>query len=497
MKKTTGAATILAVAGAMLVPTVGIASVPPSEPSGTEPAGTDAMGTEPAGTDAMGTEPAGTDAMGTEPAGTDAMSTEAAGTEAAATEAPAAEGAAPVDLSGACPETIVIQTDWFPEGEYGATYGLLGPDYEVDADNKVVSGPLYSQGQPTGVNVEIRSGGPAIGVDLETEFYADDSITFAYGTTDGQILSWTNTPLMSVVAPLEINPQIIMWDPATYPDVQTLADLGTEEITINLFGGVTFGQIFVANGTWSEGQIDPSYDGGPSRFIAENGAIAQQGYASAEPFAYENIFTDWGRPVTYQLIHDAGFQVYQATLAIRPDDLETLRPCLELFVPVVQQSAVDYINDPTATNAAIVDIVARYDNFWEYPAELAEYSARTQAELGLTGNGDDDTLGNLDGERIEGVLTQMRDAGLEVPDDLTADQLFTNEFIDESIGVADGDEPAPATEAPEGTDTTEAPAGTDAAAASTAPAGSEVAGSEVAAASTAPAGSEAPATTGA
>ena len=100
-----------------------------------------------------------------------------------------------------------------------------------------MSGPLYSHGQPTGVNVEVRSGGPAIGADLETEVYSDDEITLAFGTTDGQILSWTNTPLLSVVAPLEINPQIIMWDPATYPDVQTLADLGTEGVTINVFGG--------------------------------------------------------------------------------------------------------------------------------------------------------------------------------------------------------------------------------------------------------------------
>ena len=78
----------------------------------------------------------------------------------------------------------------------------------------------------------------------------------------------------------------------------------------------------------------------------------------------------------------------------------------------------------------------------EYPTELADYSAQTQAELGLTGNGDDDTLGNLDEARIDGILTQIRDAGLDVPEDLTADQLFTNEFIDESIGVTSGEEPA-------------------------------------------------------
>ena len=339
-----------------------------------------------------------------------------------------------VSLSGVCPDTIVIQTDWFPEAEYGAVYNLLGDDYEVDIDNKIVSGPLVSQGELTGVNVEIRAGGAAGSGDVETLTYTDDSITFAFGTTDGQILAWENTPLLSVVAPLEVSPLMIMWDPETYPDIETIADLGEEGITINTFSGATFPIVLAAMGILSEGQIDPSY-AGPSRFIAENGAIAQQGFASAEPFLYEEVFEDWQRPIEYQLIHDAGFQAYSQTLAIRPDDLESLGPCLELFVPVVQRSAVEFVTDPTRTNAAIVDIVERYDTFWVYPTELAEYSVQTQAELGLTGNGSDDVIGNLDPERVETVLQQMRDTDLEVPDDLVATDLYTNAFIDDTIGV--------------------------------------------------------------
>jgi hypothetical protein len=339
-----------------------------------------------------------------------------------------------VDLTGVCPETIVIQTDWFPESEYGAVYNLLGDDYEVDVDNKIVSGPLISAGQPTGVDVEIRAGGAAGSGDVETLTYTDDSITFAFGTTDGQILAWENTPLMSVVAPLEISPLMIMWDPETYPDVTSIADLGGQEITVNMFPGSTFSDVFVAQGLLTAGQIDPSYDGGPSRFISEGGAIAQQGFASSEPFLYENVFEDWLRPIEYQLIHDAGFQTYSQTLAIRPDDLETLRPCLEAFVPVVQRSAVEFVSDPSRTNAAIVDIVEQYDTFWVYTPELAEYSVQTQAELGLTGNGPDDVIGNLDPDRVETLLQQLRDA-LEVPDDLVAADLYTNEFIDDTIGL--------------------------------------------------------------
>ena len=261
--------------------------------------------------------------------------------------------------------------------------------------------------------------------------YTDDAITFAFGTTDGQILAWENTPLTSVVAPLEISPLMIMWDPETYPDVTSIADLGEQGITVNAFGGQTFTTVLSAMGVLSEDQVDPSYDGGPSRFIAEGGAIAQQGFASGEPFLYETVYEDWLRPVDYELIHDAGFQTYSQTLAIRPDDLESLRPCLEAFVPVVQHSAVEFITDPARTNAAIVDIVEQYDTFWVYTAELAEYSVTTQAELGLTGNGPDDVIGNFDPDRVETLLQQVRDAGLEVPDDLTADQLYTNEFIDD------------------------------------------------------------------
>jgi hypothetical protein len=345
---------------------------------------------------------------------------------------PAAE---PVDLSGVCPDPIVIQTDWFPESEHGAVYNLLGDDYEVDVDNKTVSGSLISEGLPTGVGLEIRAGGAAGSGDVETLMYTDDSITFAFGTTDGQILSWENTPLMTVVAPLDISPLMIMWDPATYPEVTSIADLGEQGVTINAFGGQTFTPVLAAMGVISEDQVDPSYDGGPTRFITENGAIAQQGLASAEPYLYEHVFEDWMRPVAYQLIHDAGFQTYSQTLAIRPDDLETLRPCLEAFVPVVQRSAVEFVTDPTRTNAAIVDVVEQYDTFWVYTPELADYSVQTQADLGLTGNGPDDIIGNLEPERVETLLQQVRDAGLEVPDDLTATDLYTNEFIDETIGL--------------------------------------------------------------
>ncbi|MCH2416507.1 MAG: extracellular solute-binding protein, partial [Acidimicrobiales bacterium] len=241
-------------------------------------------------------------------------------------------------LAAACPSPLVIQTDWFPEAEHGALYEMIGAGYSIDADNMVVTGPGQLGGAPLGIDIEVRTGGPAIGWSpVASYMYTDDSIHIGYANTEAQA-QLADTPLISVMAPLEKNPQMIMWDPNTYPDVENIADLGEQGITINVFAGGVFIEVWIAEGVVSADQIDPSYDGGPAMFIAADGAIAQQGFASSEPYQYSNDFADWGKEVAYELLHDTGFEVYSQTLGVRPDDMEDMRACLELFIPVVQQS---------------------------------------------------------------------------------------------------------------------------------------------------------------
>ncbi|MFM8855638.1 MAG: ABC transporter substrate-binding protein [Actinomycetota bacterium] len=340
-------------------------------------------------------------------------------------------------LSGICPDTIAIQTDWFPESEHGALYQLMGDDYVVDVEKKTVKGSLIdASGTDMGVDIEIRTGGPAIGYSPVTSTMAtDSSITMGYVLTDDAAFNYDKIETLAVVAPLEINPQIIMWDPETYPDVKTIADLGEAGITINAFGAASFLQVFIAEGVVSEEQVDESYDGSPARFIAEGGKIAQQGFASAEPYQYKNEFTEWGKDVAYQLIHDAGFEIYAAPLAIRADEKDELSACLRKFVPLVQQAAIDFIDNGSRAVAIILDTVEKFDDFWVYGEGVANYSIATMKELGLVGNGQDSTLGNFDFDRANRALDKMRAAGLDIPSDLTAEDLYTNEFIDMTIGM--------------------------------------------------------------
>ncbi|MAG69426.1 MAG: nitrate ABC transporter substrate-binding protein, partial [Acidobacteria bacterium] len=343
-----------------------------------------------------------------------------------------------VALAGVCPSTVVIQTDWFPESEHGGMYQMVGDDYVIDGDQQTTTGSLMASGVDTGVDIQVRAGGPAIGFqNTVAQMYTDTDITLAYADTDSIAFFWDDAPVIQVVTPLDKNPQMIMWDPEVYPDIHTIADLGDAGVTINVFGGGTFMEWFLASGLLSADQVDPSYDGSPARFIAE-GNIAQQGYASSEPYDYKNKFTEFGKDVRLELIHDAGFEVYKSALAVRADEIDEMAPCLEKLVPIVQQAQVDFMADPARTNAIIVEAVETIGSYWSYAPGKAEWSTQFQADGGLVSNGPNGAIGDFIDERTNGVLDLMRGAGMDIPAGLSASDMSTNRFIDYTIGMPAG-----------------------------------------------------------
>lgn len=475
-------------------------TTPPAPPATEAPApGTMAPGTEAPGTDAPGSMAPGTEAPGTEAPGSAAPGTEAPASDAVGTEAPAGEPR-DVDLSGVCPETVVIQTDWNPEAEHGPIYELIGPDPVIDAETVRVSGPLVTSGVDTGVDVEIRSGGPAIGFQTVTsQLYADDSILLGFVYTDEAIQNSGQFPTVAVMSGMEKNPQMIMWDPATYPDITTIADLGAEGVLVRYFGGAAYMEYFVQSGILSPDQVDGSYDGTPAAFVAAGGADAQQGFGSSEPYIYEFEVPDWMRPVAYDYINDAGWENYGQSLATRPENITTYADCFTKLVPILQQATVDYVSDPAETNQLIVDAVLAFDNGWVYTPGVAAFGVEAMLRDGLIANGTDGVMGSFDLDRVNNLIEVARpiyaSLGQEPPAELTADDIVTNQFLDPSISLPSGeDTEAPAaTAAPEATTaatTADTTAGTTAdTTADTAPATS------AAPASMAPAPSAAPGST--
>ena len=207
-------------------------------------------------------------------------------TSAAAASPPAATGA----LAGVCPETVVVQTDWFAESEYGTYFQLLGDRPTFDTERKRVSAPLVAAGQPTGVTLEIRYGGPAIGFQqVSAQMYADPSITFGLVSTDEAIQNSQRLATRAVVAPLELSPLMLMWDRAKHPDVTSVADLGRDSIPVLYYQADTYMQYLLGAGLLKPEQVDGSYDGGPSRWVAADGDVAQAGFATAEPVSYTHL----------------------------------------------------------------------------------------------------------------------------------------------------------------------------------------------------------------
>lgn len=361
------------------------------------------------------------------------------------TASPAPTGTASatgIDLSGVCPADIKVQTDWNPEMEHGHLYAMIGDEYEVDANNKSVTGPLVASGEPTGVDITILSGGPAVGyAQPNAQMYADPSIFMGYVGTDEAIAQSVDLPTVSVFQPLEKDPQMIMWDPETYPDVTSIADLGDEGVTVRVFPGGVYIDYFVGTDVLAADQVDATYDGTPAVFVAEDGAISQQGFASAEPFIYENEVADWGKPVSYQLINDAGYPKYAASMSLRPDDVVEYADCLELLVPVMQQAEVDYYDGTLKDSVKdlVLELVEAYDTGWVYTSAVADYSFDTMIEDGIASDGPDGILGTFDADRVQelwDIVTPIYEAqGVSIADGLTADDLYTNEFIDESISL--------------------------------------------------------------
>ncbi|BDZ48425.1 nitrate ABC transporter substrate-binding protein [Frondihabitans sucicola] len=355
----------------------------------------------------------------------------------------ATTASAAVDLSGVCPANVVIQTDWNPEADHGHLYQLLGSNYTVDASKKSVSGDLMSGGKSTGVKVEIRAGGPAIGyASVSSQMYQDKSITLGYVTTDEAVQNSQKLPTTAVMAENDISPQMIMWDPKTYPKVKTIKELGTalekDGGVVRYFGGAAYMNYLIGNDILPKSTTDGSYDGTPSKFVVAKGKDAQQGFATAEPYIYKNEVQAWGKDVKFQLVNDTGYPIYPEAMSVRTGDLTKLSPCLKKLVPVLQQADVDYITSPATTNKLITDLVTQYNNGWVYDEGVANYAVKEMKKLKIASNGDNAYVGDMDSSRIQKVIDVdtpiYKASGTVLKPDLKPSDIFTNEFIDKSIG---------------------------------------------------------------
>jgi hypothetical protein len=341
------------------------------------------------------------------------------------------------DLSGVCPKTVVMQQDWQPEAEHSAMYQLVGPGYKIDTSKKRVTGPLVAGGVDTGVDVEVRAGGPSVGFQpVPALMYLDKSILIGAVSSDAAIAGSVKQPTTAVVAPLNKSPQILMWDPKTYPQAKTIADV-TATGAVVVTSGDIIPSLLMSKGMIKKSQVDTGYEGTPARFVGDP-KILQQGFISAEPYIYEHEVGAWKKPIGSQLLADIGYNIYPEAFSVRADDVQKQAACLKKLVPILQQAQIDYLKNPTAVNQLVVELVQKYNTGWTYSEGVATYAAESMSKYDIIANDPaTGSLGGFDPKRVQQIIDTfepiLKQGGAAIKPGLKPEDLATNEFIDKAI----------------------------------------------------------------
>ena len=357
-----------------------------------------------------------------------------------AASASAAAGG-PSELKGVCPDTVVFQTNWWAQAEYGGLYRLVGANPTIDGNKNTVTGALVDNGTDTGVKIEIRAGGPANNFTPSTSLlYTDNSVTFGGADLDQVAqVSGSGKQVLSVFAPLDLSPVVLLWDPSKHPDFNTVADIGQTNAHVIYFQGATYMAYLLGAGLLRPKQVAATYDGQPAAWVAAKGDLVQQGFVTNEVIRYEDDKSVWGKPVAYQLIADSGYPVYPETLTIRPDRKTELAPCLKKLVPIMQRSTAGYYKDSGPTNTFIGAVNKAMPKSFGYSKDQGDKAFQAMKKNAIIGNGRNADVGDFDMTRVQRILTIVTPifAAQKTPvkQGLTPDQMVTNEFIDQSIGI--------------------------------------------------------------
>ena len=349
------------------------------------------------------------------------------------------------DLSGVCPNPLILQKDWLMQAEHGPIIQMIGGGGTMEQG--AYSGPLGS----TGIELIVLEGGGGIGLaDGETAYSAlflgnnraGLVPHLAYHELDNAFVFSKRFPAVGVFAPLDVAPTVLMWDAQTYPDgfnsieeLSAFAESGKGKIYVSTIRR-TFGRYLVQAGVPGEAFVE-GYRGDAETFVINNGTWLNQGFATSEPYKFETG-NNWERPINYAFLNDLGYPNYTGMVSVRRDKLEEMSPCLEALVPIMQQAAIDYVTDPAEVNETVVAFNEGgfAVGWWKTSPDQVANAASVMGKTGIIGNGSNDTIGDFDMSRVEAIHAAVAPHLDERADpDVVPADVVTNAFIDPSIGL--------------------------------------------------------------
>lgn len=271
---------------------------------------------------------------------------------------------------------VVLQTDWFPQGEHGGFYQALAKGFYREA----------------GLDVEILPGGPNSSIKVKV---AKGDADFGMNRSDDVMVAIARgLPLVMVAAVLEHDPQALMVHDAS--PVKSFKDLKDRTLTANV--GMSWIPYLQKKYNIAFTLKPSGY--GVAGFLADKDAI-QQCFVTNEPyFAQER-----GMPVRLLPLAASGYDVYH-TLICRRELVRSSPETVQAFINASLRGWHDYLEgDPAPGNALILE---------RNPQMMAGLLDYTRGELILrqlvTGDpGRDEGVGRLSVVRLKQQMETLLD----------------------------------------------------------------------------------------
>ena len=281
------------------------------------------------------------------------------------------------------PEKFVFITNWLAQAEHGGFY-------------QAVAEGTYRK---HGLDTEIRMGGPQINVmQLLLAGRADAVMGYDLQTV-GAVEN--GLPVVTIGATFQKDPAALI----AHPDVTRIEDLKTRTVLIGQASETTFWPWLKARYGFSDAQKRP-YAFSVQQFLVDRN-VAQQGYATSEPFAIERGGV---KPVVF-LLADLGYPPYAQTIVTTRAVLDKRRDALTRFLRATAEGWKSYLANPAPGNALVRKANPEMDE-----AMLA-FGVSRMKQYGLVTGGDAATRGILamSDARWQQTWDFMSGAGLARP----------------------------------------------------------------------------------
>ena len=272
---------------------------------------------------------------------------------------------------------VVFQSDWFPQAEHGGFYQALAKGFYREA----------------GLDVEIRSGGPGVGIKVPV---STGDVDFGMNRSDDvMVVASRGLPLVMVAAVFQHDPQALMVH-AESP-VKTFKDLNGRSLIASV-GMTWIPYLQKKYGIKFDLKPNPY---GIAAFLADPSAI-QQCFVTNEPFYAQQQ----GVRVRTLPLAASGYDVYH-TIICRRDLVRHSPDVVRVFVAASIRGWRDYLDhDPGPAHAVILQRNAQMSG------EVLDFS-RGELILRALVTGDRE-LGEDVGQLSLGRLAQQLDVLLEL-----------------------------------------------------------------------------------